>query len=138
MGYADPWNIVRSSYTGIMAAFHLVLAVASFGPYSLRALLADAHLGEHGVPRLLVALGWASEYRWFWVPTGVVLVAYNAWRIAATWWLSQLRDQEVRTGYAPRRTQYWWWKWHRVMGWISYGAIMMAVARTGLWLFEWV
>ena len=136
--YSDPWSSVRRSYTGVMTAFHLILAVTALGPYALRAVLAE--IGDYGLPRLAVALGWGRDDAWFLVPTGILLVGYNLFRIMATWWLSQLREEELRSGYAPTTSQYWlFWRLHQYcFRWVGYFAVVLGLWRTGWWLFEWV
>lgn len=134
--YSDPWSAVRRSYTGVMTAFHLVLATVALGPYALRAVLAEA--GDFGIPRIAVALGWGREGAWFLISSGIVLVTYNALRIVATWWLSQLREEELRSRHAPPKNQYWaFWLLHKwFLRWAGYLAVSLSVWRTSWWLCE--
>lgn len=134
--YSDPWSSVRRSYTGVMTAFHLLLAGVALSPYLLRAVIADA--GENGSPRFAVALGQGRADAWFLVPTGILLVGYNLIRMFATWWLSQLREEEVRSGHAPAKSQYWgFWLLHKFfLRWVGYFALVTGVWRTCWWLSE--
>lgn len=136
--YSDPWSTIRRAYTGIMTAFHLLLAITALGPYALRAVFAATTIREHGMPRIAVALGCGRDAWWFLVPSGVILVGYNMLRIFATWRLSQLREEEVRSRHAPQKDQYWlWWLVHqRFMRWAGAFAIALGAVRSGWWLLE--
>ena len=119
-----------------MTAFHLLLAITALAPYLLRAVVADA--GDYGTSRLAVALGHGRPDSWFLVPTGILLVAYNLLRVFATWWLSQLREEELRSGHAPNRGQYWvFWRLHKYfLRWVGFLALGLGVWRTCWWLSE--
>lgn len=158
----DPYSIVRQKYTGPMLFFHLLFLVAFFTPYIIRAgawtaferiqtseLVTQVELSgtipvapemvEQNV--FLSVLGFNSP-SWGWAKgiLASLFVLYNIGRAAMTWWLSQVRDAEERSGHLPEIREYWWcYTLHRLFMWWAFGvSVSWFVFRFTLWLFSTV
>jgi hypothetical protein len=80
---------------------------------------------------------------WFTVLLGVVLIVYNVARLALTWLVAPLRDEELRTWHAPSREAYGWMMWpHRIVKtlvWVAIGAAVLHLGptlRTPVWIMS--
>jgi len=63
----------------------------------------------------------------FAVVLSMVLLTYNVTRLALTWFVAPLRDEEVRTWHAPRRAAYAWMiPLHRMMRFLVWVAVAAA------------
>ncbi|MDB3936303.1 pentapeptide repeat-containing protein, partial [Granulosicoccus sp.] len=133
----DPWSVLRRRYTGVMTTFHLILFITALGPYIPRALKSYTTV-EVGYRRVEILLGFDISIAVF--ITSIILVSYNILRLLLTWWLSQLRDIELRTAHAPKILEYWWcWLLERYfLQWVAWVAIILSAVRTTTWLFEYV
>ncbi len=149
--YSDPWSQLRRSYTGVMTAFHAVFALVAFAPYLFRALAgevahyaygfveaAEGEVDPAAMSRVLVALGADQPDRVLLLTSGVAILAYNSYRVMATWWLSQLREEETRTQRAPRKLQYWrWWLVeYYFMRYLMFVCVTLGLVRTVHWFLQ--
>ena len=63
---------------------------------------------------------------------GAILIVYNIARLALTWVVAPLRDEELRTWHAPSRESYKWLMWpHRIVKTLVWVAILAAVVHLG-------
>jgi hypothetical protein len=132
----DAWSVLRRKYTGVMVAFHLLLATTALAPYLLRTLLPYVDEESKGLPRYALLLG--SPEGPLVVASSFVLIAYNLARLGLTWWLSQLREEEVRSRVSPAKKHYvrFWYVHNYFMAWIESVAIAFAIWRTARWLLD--
>lgn len=71
------------------------------------------------------------------VTLSLVLIAYNIARLVLTWFVAPLRDEEVRTWHAPKRSAYAWMiPLHHVVKTLVWVAIAAAFIHLGPRLFS--
>ncbi len=136
--YTDPWSALRRTYTGVMTAFHLLLGITALAPHVLQATLGISNGDTQDYSRFEVLLGWHKPEPGLLVASSGIIIGYNVLRIGATWYLSQLREEEARSHHAPRKSQYlYWWIAHQwFMRWAALLAVGLSIWRTCCWLSE--
>ncbi len=86
-----------------------------------------------------IVLGFRAGF-WGWLAgvLSIIFLFYNVLRACVTWWMSQVRDAEERSGHLPEIQQYWWcFSLHRfVLQPIFIFAVFSFVWHTILWLKE--
>ncbi len=131
---ADDWSALRQTYTGTKMIFNLTLLASFFLPIVFSAVYwtmvgsAQSKLptwvwmaaGYHPTSTAGLMFGNAREwieawqallYQWKPWPllklvAGPLLIMYNLLRLALTYFTGPLRDEEVRSGHAPRRSMW--------------------------------
>ncbi len=158
----DPYNILRSIYTGPMLMFHLVFLFVFFSPLVIRAAawalvesVQTSDVGRTAAESLSIDSGVASvspemiDRSALWVVLGfssdvwgviagilsLLFVLYNILRAVITWWMSRVRDAEERSSHLPEVHEYWWcYILHSYfMRWVFWAAVFSFLYHAARW-----
>jgi hypothetical protein len=134
----DQWHVLKGAYAGHGQAFHILFSILYFAPIILKIslLLALSTLQSrfspdlyakqfHLSPRPIYSLIYYENGFLWYVTTGVLI--YQSLRIALTYKIGPLVDQENTTGFSPRYIEYGgYWYVHqivRVLGFVAIAAL---------------
>jgi uncharacterized protein YjbI with pentapeptide repeats len=151
----DPYSIVRGKYTGPLMLFNLIFLGLFFVPYILRSggwtvaervqlpmiesLMHDAPIMDTETKHI-VTLVLGFDQGWFWGVISIIFILYNLARGGVTWWMSQVRDAEERSGHLPVIKDYWWcYSLHTfALRYVFWGAMIMFIINLVRWMSETV
>ena len=131
----DAWSKLKHQYTGFSAAIHILLAAFAMAPFLYRALRSSLPIPREHM-RVSILLGWDKGL--FVFMSSLFLIAYNVSRVHMTYRLSKLQESEHRSGFGPKKVDYWklWVRHDRYMKAATLASIALASCRAILWLFE--